>query len=129
MTLWYIFRSPLMFGGELPSLDPFTLWLLTNEEALGVNQESAGNRELFARGNHIAWVADVPMSRDKYLAVFNLADDAPAEVVVHWSELGLTGKCVVRDLWKRKDLGRFETRLAPTIAPHGAGLYRVKPVR
>jgi hypothetical protein len=126
MSLWYILRSPLMFGGDLPTLDPFTLSLLTNEEALAVDQDATGNRELFARGNHIAWVADVSMSHDKYLAAFNLADDAPAEVIVRWSELGMSGKCVVRDLWERKDLGSFETQFAPRIAPHGAGLYRVR---
>jgi alpha-galactosidase len=129
MTLWMIFRSPLMFGGDLPRIDPFTLSFLTNEEALAVNQASTGNRELFARGDHIAWVADVPKSRDKYLALFNLSDDEPAAVVTRWRELGLTGKCVVRDLWERKDLGGFETQFAPTVAPHGAGLYRVKPER
>jgi len=126
MTLWLISRSPLMFGGDLPTLDPFTLSLLTNEEALAVDQGSTGNRELFARGNHIAWVANVPMSRDKYLAVFNVADDVPAEVIVRCSELGMTGKCAVRDLWKGKDLGGFEIQFAPAIAPHGAGLFRVK---
>ena len=126
MTLWLIFRSPLMFGGDLPTLDPFTLSFLTNEEALAVDQESTANRELFARGNEIAWVADVSMSHDKYLAVFNLADDETAKVTVRWSELGMSGKCGVRDLWERKDLGSFETQFVSTIAPHGAGLFRVK---
>jgi len=40
-------------GGDLPTLDPFTLSLLTNEEVLAVDQQSAGNHELFARGNHL----------------------------------------------------------------------------
>jgi alpha-galactosidase len=126
LTLWSIFRSPLMMGGDLPSLDPFTLSLLTNEEVLAVDQKSTHNRELFARGNQIAWVADVPGTKDRYLAVFNLAE-SPAEVVVAWSELGVKGKCAVRDLWENKRLGAFESRLARKINPHGAGLYRVSP--
>lgn len=51
MTLWAIFRSPLMMGGDLPSNDEFTLKLLTNREVLAVNQQSTKNRELYARGN------------------------------------------------------------------------------
>lgn len=125
MTLWSIFRSPLMMGGDLPTLDAFTLSLLTNAEVLAVDQKSTGNRELFAHGNQIAWSAEAPGTPAKYLAVFNLADDAPAEIAVSWSELGLRGKCNVRDLWLRKDLGTFEGRFAPTIKPHGAGLYQV----
>ncbi len=31
MTLWAMLRSPLMFGGDLPSLDPFTLRSLTQQ--------------------------------------------------------------------------------------------------
>lgn len=71
MTLWCIARSPLMHGGDMTKMDDFTLSLLTNDEVLAVNQRSSGNRELFHRGSHIAWVADVPDSADKYLAVFN----------------------------------------------------------
>jgi alpha-galactosidase len=127
LTLWVIFRSPLMMGGDLPSLDAATLALLTNPEVLAVDQHSAHNRELFTRGSQVAWTADVPASLDKYLAVFNLDDRAPAEISVRWSELGLKGKCAVRDLWQKKDLGVVEDVFAPRIQVHGAGLYRVKP--
>ncbi len=40
MTLWSIFRSPLMFGGDLPSNDAWTLCLLTNAKVIAVNQSS-----------------------------------------------------------------------------------------
>jgi alpha-galactosidase len=128
LTLWSIFRSPLMMGGDLPSLDPFTLSLLTNEEVLAVDRRSMNNRELFARGNQIAWAADVPGTKERYLAVFNL-DESPAEVAVAWSELGVNGRYAVRDLWEKKNLGTFESKFAPRINPHGAGFYRVSPTQ
>ncbi|MCP5521723.1 MAG: NPCBM/NEW2 domain-containing protein [Verrucomicrobiales bacterium] len=71
MTLWSIARSPLMHGGDMTKMDESTLALLTNDEVLAVNQDSTGNRPLFHRGNEIAWVAGVPGSTDRYLAVFN----------------------------------------------------------
>jgi len=128
MTLWCIFRSPLMTGGDLPTLDPFTESLLTNQEALNVNQKSSGNRELFARGDHIAWTANVPGSRDRYLAVFNLSDGLPAAIEVQWKELGLSGKYAVRDLWQKMDVGTYPERFAPKLKPHGARLYKIRPV-
>ena len=129
LTLWAIFRSPLMMGGDLPTLDAATLEMLTNPEMLAVDQNSSHNRELFTRGNQVAWAADVPGSRDKYLAVFNLDDQAATEVTVSWSELGLGKKCAVRDLWEKKDLGVVDAAFAPKIEPHGAGLYRITPER
>jgi hypothetical protein len=125
LTLWPIFRSPLMMGGDLPTLDAATLALLTNPEVLAVDQHSAHNHELFRSGNQVAWVADIPGSDDKYLAVFNLDDHAAAAVTVRWSELGLGHKCQVRDLWAKQDLGTVADSFAPKIEPHGAGLYRI----
>jgi hypothetical protein len=127
VSLWCIFRSPLMMGGDLPSSDQFTLSLLTNEEVLAVNQQSTHNRELFARGNEIAWTADVPGTRSKYLALFNFGDDGPARIEVPWSELGLSGQCAVRDLWQRREIGRFEKIFTTTIQVHGGGLFKVTP--
>jgi hypothetical protein len=77
MTLWSIARSPLMHGGDMTKTDDFTLSLLTNDEVLAVNQSSTNNRPLFNSGGLIAWTADVPDSRDKYLAVFNTRDRIP----------------------------------------------------
>jgi hypothetical protein len=74
MTLWSIARSPLILGGHLPKTDPTTLSLITNDEVLTVNRASTNNRQLWRKGDQVAWVADVPNSRDKYLALFNAAD-------------------------------------------------------
>ena len=73
MSFWSITRSPLMFGGDLPSNDSFTLSLLNNPEVLEVNQKSSNNQQLFRTGEHVAWMADAP-GGGKYLAVFNLKD-------------------------------------------------------
>ena len=124
MTLWSIFRSPLMMGGDLPTIDPFTLSLLTNQEVLAVDQHSSGNHLLFTKGHQIAWVADVPGTKQKYVALFNLGE-SPEEVAVTWRQLGLAGKLPVRDLWNKENLGSFDKQFSARINPHGAGLYRI----
>lgn len=128
MTLWCIARSPLMFGGDLPSNDEFTLSLLTNDEVLAVNQKSSGNKQLFNRENKISWVDDAADSNDKYLALFNFGDgNEPVDITVKLSELGFAGKCAVRDLWQHKQVGIFDGSFTTKINRHGAGLYRVSP--
>ena len=86
MTLWSIFRSPLMFGGDLPSNDPATLALLTNPRVLAVHRASTHNRQLFRRGDLVGWTADDPATGDKFLALFNAQDQelAPASEAA-WS--------------------------------------------
>ena len=132
MTLWSIARSPLIFGGDMTKMDDFTLSLITNDEVIAVDQQSNANRQLFRRNGLAAWVADVPGSMDKYLAVFNTRDKPDAQdagagvkVPVKLAELGQSGACRVRDLWKNADIGTFKEEFAPQINWHGAGLYRV----
>jgi alpha-galactosidase len=75
MTLWTIFKSPLMFGGHMPDNDDFTNSLLTNEEVLFMHKTSVNNLEWLNENNTIGWVADDPYTADKYVALFNNAGD------------------------------------------------------
>jgi hypothetical protein len=134
MTLWSIARSPLIHGGDMTKTDAFTLSLLTNPEVIAVDQASADNRPLFERDGLVAWSASVPGSRDRYLALFNTRDRLPADpagvpVRVTLAELGLPGRCRLRDLWQRRDLPPVEGELAPLVPWHGAALYRLSPER
>ncbi len=127
MTLWCIARSPLIMGGDLTKMDDFTLSLLTNAEVIAVDQHSSGNRQHLNRDGFIAWIADVPDSKDKYVAVFNTTNTAAAAVNV--AALGLGDNVRVRDLWKQMDMSIVSGRFAPTLTKHGAGMYRVSPAQ
>lgn len=125
MTLCSIFRSPLMFGGDLPSNDGFTLSLLTNDEVLYVNQHSINNKQLYRNGDIIVWTANDPKSKDTYVAVFNASEQDNVKIAVSFDQLGLKKSCSVRDLWAKKDMGSFTNEFDPTIPKHGAGLYKI----
>jgi hypothetical protein len=128
MTLWSIFRSPLMMGGDLLVLDNYTRTLLTNAEVIQVNQKSENNRQLFRDGDKIAWIADVPGSSEKYLALFYTGDLAASELTVNLSGLGFNGSCRVRDLWNHIETGTVSGVLKITLPAHGSGLYKVSPI-
>jgi alpha-galactosidase len=91
MTLFSIFRSPLMFGGDLPSNDEFTLSLITNKDVMYVNQQSINGKQLFRENDLIAWTADDQKTGDKYLALFNASDQLPVvESKAVWNSGHLT---------------------------------------
>ena len=130
MTLWTIFRSPLMIGSNLPTMnDPFTLSLLTNPDVINVNQNSINNRELLQKGDTIIWTADAVGSQVKYLAFFNLSDTGPARIEIELKDLRFAGRCCVRDLWRRTGAGHVKGKFAATIPLHGAGLFRIHKQR
>jgi hypothetical protein len=125
MNLWAIFRSPMMFGGDLPSNDAFTLSLLTNDELLEVTNNSENNRELKNDKGLIVWTADIPQSKDKYVAFFNTNDDNAAEISVSIAELGITGNWSAKDLWSKKSEKLKEVKLVRNIAPHASAIFRL----
>ena len=124
MTLWCIFPSPLMIGGELPSADDWTVSLLTNPEVLEVDQHSSGNRPVISTDKTVVWLADSADKKSQYVAVFNISE-SDETLRYDWKELGLVGKAYkVRDLWGRADLASA-TSFAVTLPPHGCVLYRL----
>jgi alpha-galactosidase len=129
MTLWAMARSPLMFGGNLPDNDSFTLGLLTNEDLLDIDQKATSSRQLFANGNQVAWLAELPNSPAKYVAVFNIGDDKDEHIRIKFADIGLPDNCIVHDLWDDQDVGTMQTVGAFTVEPHASGLYRISPVK
>jgi alpha-galactosidase len=102
ITLWCMARSPLMFGGDLPSNDVFTESLLTNDEVLAANQKGTKQRKLSQEGDAVIWTSEVEGVR--YYAAFNIGEQ-PIEVTLPSARL--------RDVWEKKDLTSQKIQLAP----------------
>ena len=126
MSLWSIFRSPLMFGGDIPSSNAFTIDILTNPEVLDVNQHSDNGRQSFREGNVVAWTADVPGSKLKYVAVFNIGD-VEKNIDLPWASVEVSAsKATVRDLWLHKD-AKDVAAIHLSLRPHASILVKVTP--
>ncbi|MDH6341377.1 alpha-galactosidase [Parabacteroides sp. PFB2-12] len=124
MTLFTIFRSPLMFGGDLPSNDDFTLSLLTNKEVLKMHRESTDVQQLFQQDNKVAIASRNPNTQEAYLAIFNIDDEKAQEIAVNLKDLGLNGDCKVTNMWTGEELGVVSNDFVQTLAPHASGLYK-----
>lgn len=121
-TLWSIARSPLMLGGNLPDNDEFLTSLITNPEALKVNQHSVGGKEIFNNDTIVLWSAGFADSDDKVLAVFNISDEDET-FVFDFNKYGFPSQKNIRDLWKRENLGTIEGAMTVQVNAHGAHLY------
>ncbi|MEH7414464.1 glycoside hydrolase family 27 protein [Neobacillus drentensis] len=123
MTLWSIFRSPLMFGGELRDNDEWTLSLLTNKEVLELNQNSHSNRLVYRKDDKIVWTAK-DQENNTYAALFNATNEA-AEVEVTLGQLGLSDKKRARNVWSQKELGEMTEGIKQMLPPHGSILIKL----
>jgi alpha-galactosidase len=117
LTLWIMARSPLMFGGDLPSTDPVTLGMITNSAVLEILRSSEGNHEVMRNDGLAVWVADSVDDDRRYVAVFNI-DDAPLDVDIPRSSVGIRSDLPLTELWTGEAREAAES-VAERIPPHG----------
>lgn len=115
MTLFCMFRSPLMMGGELRDNDEWTLNLLTNSEVLRLLTHSEGAHEVSRGAGSIIWRSQDHDGRI-YLAIFNTGTTA-----IH-AEYSLSSPATVRDLWLHKELGIYQKAVEAWVPIHGCRL-------
>ena len=165
MSMWSLMAAPLIYGGEMARLDPFTLNVLCNNEVIDVNQDVLGKQAKIIRatkeelimtkeledGSHAIGLFSV--SGDANTSVIDLVDaeanglsDAkrelsdsadsfvwdetptPAKITLSASDLNISGKFSVRDLWRQKDLGIFEGSFTAEVPFHGVKLLKITEV-
>jgi alpha-galactosidase len=130
MSAWCLMSVPLLLGCDLTKLDDFTLSLLTNDEVIAVNQDPLGKQATLISNQGEAGV----MAKDledgsKAVGLFNPGDTGVKKVVVKWADLGITGKYIVRDLWRQKDLGTFKDEFSADVKQHGVVMITIRKTK
>jgi alpha-galactosidase len=125
ITMWCMFSAPLLIGCDLSKLDPFTLALLTNDEALAINQDPLGRPASQVADTGLTEVWARPLADGtKAVALLNMGYwDTP--ITVTWNEIGLEGRQPVRDLWLHKNLGTYDGKITMKVPIHGAVLLKI----
>ncbi|HXF10492.1 MAG TPA: NPCBM/NEW2 domain-containing protein [Desulfuromonadaceae bacterium] len=127
ISLWCLLDAPLLIGCDMTRLDDFTLNLLENDEVLEVSQDPLGKQagRVMQNGFLQVWAKDME-DGSKAVGLFNLGREEQS-VTAKWSDLGISGKQKVRDLWRQKDLGVFAEKFTATVPYHGVVLVRIWP--
>jgi hypothetical protein len=126
MTLWCMFRSPLMLGAEMTKMDDWTLSLLTNEKVLALLGETYRGTQIMRNRSQAVWISKDSESGNCYVGLFNFLEEE-AEVEIAFEELEWNNKCrVMEEVWTGEDVRTEGFRIKERVAPHGAKLFLVK---
>ena len=128
-SLWCILSAPLMLGNDIRDLSPEIYKILINKEAIAVNQDPLGKQGVKVKddGDLEVWVKQLG-DGSRSVVLFNRSE-ATAKMTVTWNEMGYPDhlKAQVRDLWKKKDIGKYSGEYTDEVPSHGVVMIRVEP--
>jgi alpha-galactosidase len=127
MTLWCMMSAPLIFSGEIITLDDFTKNILCNAEVIDIDQDKLGKPgySIFNKDFIEIWKKELH-NGNTAIAIFNRRP-MKAKVDVDWKTLGYdNGHYNVRDLWRQKDLGKISDVVSFDIPRHGCVMLKIE---
>lgn len=123
LTLWSIFRSPLIIGGEMTKFDDFTMSLLTNEGILKMHRNARHSHQVWRRkmnGSEIVLWTAADAEGGQYAALFNIGENA-ADISVPLTELEIYEAKDITELWSNEAF--HADNISADLAPHSAKAY------
>jgi alpha-galactosidase len=128
-SLWCLLAAPLIAGNDLKSMPGEIKEILTNKEVIAVDQDALGmqGRRVAKHGDTEVWAKQLK-DGSRAVILFNRGG-ADAQMSVSWGELGYPShlSAAVRDLWMKKDLGKFTDTYKANVASHGVVMIKVIP--
>ena len=118
--------SPLMVGGDLPTLDAFSLSLLTNREMLACDQNGVMGMLVWEKDGVEVWQTPERTTVGRgWLGIFNRTGKEQS-VSLGAKELGLEAsrRYAVEGVWEAEKLVLGDAGRAWRVAANGVGFYR-----
>lgn len=126
ITLRALSASPLMIGGDLPTMDGFSLRLITDPDMLACNQNGVMGKLLSAKDGLEVWSApDKRRANKGWIGVFNRTDQVK-RVALTKSFLGLEKDATLYNIWRGRKQHKVTASSAAEIDinPDGVLFFR-----
>jgi alpha-galactosidase len=138
-TMWCMLAAPLIAGNDLENMSSATVGILTNREAIAVNQDPLGIQgfRFSAEDSIETWFK--PLDQGAWAACFLNRGRIERPVRFAWKETvvsdSLSGRNAdfanttykIRDAWARKDIGATKKPFAAKVPGHDVVLLVLKP--
>lgn len=131
-SLWCIAKAPLIISTDLRNASNTTIAILSNKEAIAVNQDSLGIAGQLVQKTSQFQVWTGELSGGRYAAVLvNLLTTGNLTVELDWKQLpgnvSTTLQLHVRDLWSATDLGEYNSSVKLNVVPQGSRMILLAP--
>jgi alpha-galactosidase len=126
-ALWCMLAAPLMIGCDTRSMDSLTREILTQKELIALDQDPLGKQGYRVSRNNYCELWKKPLAGGELgVALFNRGDKIQT-ARAHWSDLEISGRYRIRDVWAQQDRGEESAEINAELSPHGSAIYRFTP--
>lgn len=126
MSVWCLLAAPLLAGNDLRKMTPETVAILTNPEVISVDQDPAGIQgRMIVQQGPVAVMVKPLADGSKAVGLFN-REQGVVTVSVKLNDIGVPDEAAVRDLWLRRDLGKFHGSYSVDVPEHSGVLVRIR---
>jgi len=127
--MWAIVASPLFLGNDLFNMPQYAKEIVMNKEVIAIDQDPLGIQgdvvKEYNNGKLQVWAKEL-RNGSKAVALLN-RDTTAQQITINWTDIGISGKWLVRDLWEHVDKGKFADRYTAEVPSHGTALLKVSP--
>jgi len=128
-SFWCLWSAPLMAGNDLREMDATTKAILTNEDAIAIDQDPLGVQGTRDRvyGDREVWSKPLA-DRGAAVILFNRGE-REVEIETHVEEIDLAAEADeyrVEDVWSDESWTTSD-EIGSVVEPHGVAFYRVGP--
>jgi hypothetical protein len=129
MSLWAISAAPIIIGADLTKLDADTSAILSNREAIAIDQDALGLQGVKAKELSFGlevWSKFLSEPGSRAVLLLNRTY-FPAPMAVSWKDLGMDGDSAeVHDVWGHKDMGSVKGPYSAIVPAQGGLLLIVR---
>jgi len=131
-SMWCMVAAPLMAGNDVRHMSPEIRAILTDKEAIAINQDKAGKqgfRALKEPSKNIELWAKELSDGEWAVAALNTAPTAQ-DLTIEWDRLWtISGVRQVRDVWAKKSAGDTSKPLTVRVESHDVALFRLSAAK
>ncbi len=127
MTLWCMFRSPMMIGARLSVMDEWTLSLLTNRELLKMLSDTCRGTQLIRTDEMAVWKNKDEKTGVLRVGLFNLGErEQELSISLEELEEGITArKAGLVELWDKQESETVSGEIRCHVPAHGVKVFQV----
>ncbi|TRX70393.1 glycoside hydrolase family 27 protein [Carboxylicivirga sp. M1479] len=114
ITLRALSASPLMMGGDLPTLDDFSLKLITNKDILECNQNGVMGTLVYDHDSVEIWKTRKREGDSGWIGIFNRSTSLKSlSLSLDELQLDITKQYFIYDIWGGKEVNSFDYDINP----------------